>query len=51
MVYTVGALRAFQMGAEEINAAGGALGRPIEIIVRDSKGVPVRRTEVRPRAR
>jgi branched-chain amino acid transport system substrate-binding protein len=40
MVYTVGALRAFQMAADEINAAGGVLGRPIQIVVRDSKGVP-----------
>lgn len=40
MVYTVGALRAFQLGAEEINEAGGVLGRPLKIIVRDDKGIP-----------
>lgn len=39
-VYTLGALRAFQMGVDEINAAGGILGRPIQVIVRDSKGIP-----------
>lgn len=40
MVYTVGALRAFQLGAEEINDAGGVLGRPLQVIVRDDKLIP-----------
>jgi branched-chain amino acid transport system substrate-binding protein len=40
MVYTVGGLRAFQLGVDEINAAGGVLGRPIQVVVRDSKGIP-----------
>jgi branched-chain amino acid transport system substrate-binding protein len=40
MVYTVGALAAFKMGMEEINEAGGVLGRPLEVFVRDDKGTP-----------
>ena len=32
------AMKGAQMYVEEINAAGGVLGRPIELIVRDTKG-------------
>lgn len=31
-----------QVAANEINAAGGVLGRPLEIITRDNRGVPAR---------
>jgi branched-chain amino acid transport system substrate-binding protein len=34
------ALEGTRIAAEEINAAGGILGRPIELIVRDEKGDP-----------
>ena len=35
-----GATKAFRMGVEELNAAGGLLGRKIEVIERDTKPRP-----------
>ncbi|MCA9963164.1 MAG: ABC transporter substrate-binding protein [Anaerolineales bacterium] len=37
---------AMNIAAEEINAAGGLLGRPVELIVVDSEGLPERGTAV-----
>lgn len=34
------ALRGMEMAVEEINSGGGVLGRPVELVVRDSKGDP-----------
>ncbi len=34
------ALRGMKMAVEEINAAGGVLGKPVELVIRDTKGDP-----------
>jgi branched-chain amino acid transport system substrate-binding protein len=39
-LYGEPAVKGAQMFVQELNAAGGVLGRPIELIVRDSKGSP-----------
>lgn len=35
---------AFEIGVEEINAAGGVLGKPVELVIVDTEGLPERGT-------